>query len=104
MVLLLAPIAPHICEELCQRLGGAGSIFRESWPPYSEEAIRADAVEVVLQVNGKVRDVISAPTGVSREELEKLALENAKVKAHTEGKAVKKVIVIPNKLVNVVAR
>ena len=77
-------------------------IFEEGWPSYSEEALKADEIEIVLQVNGKVRDIVSVPVDISKEELEKRALENSKIKSHTGGKKIQKVIVVPGKLVNIV--
>jgi len=104
MLLLLAPITPHICEELWQKLGGKESIFSQPWPEYDEEAIKAEVMQIALQVNGKVRAVISIRADISKEELEKTALANPRIKAHTEGKKIKRVIVVPGKLVNVVAK
>jgi leucyl-tRNA synthetase len=105
-VLLLAPYAPHLAEELWSRIRGIGhsaSLAYEPWPAYDEAQLKQDTVTIVLQVNGKVRDKIEAPSDIAREELEKLALDNASVQQHTAGKQIKKVIVVPGKLVNIAA-
>jgi len=104
ILLLLAPIVPHITEELWETLEGGPSIFTESWPGFDEEAIKAEMTEIVLQVNGRVRAVISVPVDVPEEDLKKLAIENPKLKSHIEGKEIKKAIVVPKKLVNIVAK
>ncbi len=100
---LLAPITPHVTEELWQKLGGEGSIHTHPWPVADENALVADTVEVVFQVNGKVRDKMQVPMGCPKEELEQLALNNERVQKFLEGKPPKKIIVVPNKLVNLVA-
>lgn len=103
-VKLLAPVAPHLGEELWQRLTKSGeSISYEPWPTYDEDKLVSDEVEVVFQVNGKVRAKATASRSISKEELEKRALEHENVKQHLEGLTVRKVIVVPQKLVNIVA-
>ncbi|WLV23835.1 leucine--tRNA ligase [Aciduricibacillus chroicocephali] len=102
-VQLLAPIAPHICEELWNRLGHEDSISYAKWPVHDESKLIEDEVEVALQVLGKVRSKIMVPLDMSKDELEKLALEDEQVQHWIEGKTVRKVIVVPNKLVNIVA-
>ncbi len=105
-VLLLAPYAPHLAEELWSRLGGIGhkqSLAYEPWPKYDKALLVEQTVTVVLQVNGKLRDRIDAPAKASQAELEKLALASDRVKEFLAGKQIKKVIVVPGKLVNVVA-
>lgn len=102
-VQLLAPIAPHMGEELWAILGKEGGISHVAWPTYDEAALVEDEIEVVFQVNGKVRDKASVPRDAAKEELEALAMANQHVKAFIEGKTVRKVIVVPNKLVNIVA-
>ncbi len=101
---LLAPIAPHITEELWQKLGGEGSVHRQAWPEVDKAATVADTVEVVFQVNGKVRDKASVPMGTANAALEKMALDNERVQKFMEGKPPFKVIVVPNKLVNIVVK
>jgi leucyl-tRNA synthetase len=102
-VLLLSPFVPHVCEELWVELGHEPGILRAAWPAVDPEALRADTVEVVLQINGKVRGKVELPAGASREEMEKSALANPQVQKHLAGLTVKKVVVVPGKLVNVAA-
>ena len=102
-VQLLAPIAPHMGEELWAILGNDGGISYAPWPTYDEAALVEDEVEVVFQVNGKVRAKSNVPRDLGKDELEKAALANEIVQEYIEGKTVRKVIVVPNKLVNIVA-
>ena len=102
-VQLLAPIAPHMGEELWAILGNEGGISYAKWPTYDEAALVEDEIEVVFQVNGKVRAKTNVARDLAKEDLEKLALENELIKENIEGKTVRKVIVVPNKLVNIVA-
>ena len=102
-VQLLAPIAPHMGEELRAILGNDGGISYAPWPTYDEAALVEDEVEVVFQVNGKVRAKSNVPRDLGKDELEKAALANEIVQEYIEGKTVRKVIAVPNKLVNIVA-
>ncbi|PHL14734.1 MULTISPECIES: leucine--tRNA ligase [Enterococcus] len=102
-VQLLAPIAPHMGEELWSILGNEGGISYAPWPTYDEAALVEDEVEVVFQVNGKVRAKSNVPRDLGKDELEKVALANEIVQEYIEGKTVRKVIAVPNKLVNIVA-
>ncbi|WP_075582857.1 leucine--tRNA ligase [Enterococcus faecalis] len=102
-VQLLAPIAPHIGEELWQILGNEESLTYVPWPTYDEAALVEDEVEVVFQVNGKLRGKQNVARGLSKEELEQIAMNHEAVKEFIEGKTVRKVIVVPDKLVNIVA-
>ncbi len=102
LVKLAAPFAPHIAEELWSRLGHTGSIFDAPFPKYDESKMTVDTVTVVLQVNGKIRDKLEVPTGLSREELEQFATSSERVQKHIGDLQIKKLIVVPNKLVNVV--
>ncbi|WP_375178664.1 leucine--tRNA ligase [Enterococcus rotai] len=102
-VQLLAPIAPHIGEELWAILGNEESLTNAPWPVYDEAALVEDEVEVVFQVNGKVRAKLSIARGLSKEELEEKALAAEEIQSFIEGKTVRKVIVVPDKLVNIVA-
>lgn len=103
-VKLLAPIAPHVGEELWHKLTGSeDSISYETWPTYDESKLVEDTVEVVFQINGKVRGKQTASRTISKDDLEALALSDDNIKAHLEGKTVRKVIVVPGKLVNIVA-
>ncbi|MBZ4653286.1 MAG: leuS [Peptococcaceae bacterium] len=104
LLLLLAPFAPHITEELWEAVGHKDSVHKQSWPVYSEEALIADEVEVVLQINGKVRDRLVVPAQLDRAELEKAVLAMDKAKAAIEGKEIVKIITVPGKLVNIVVK
>jgi leucyl-tRNA synthetase len=101
---LLAPFAPHITEELWNETVAAGSVHDQPWPSYDSEAIKVAESEIVLQINGKVRDKIVVPVGLTAKELEARAFEQEKVKALTAGRQVLKVICVPQKLVNIVVK
>ena len=103
-LLLLAPFAPHIAEELWEKLGHRESLAREPWPVYDPARLQQSTVEIVLQVNGKLRGKIGVAVGTVEAELEKLALADPVVRKYTDGKTVAKVIVVKGKLVNVVVR
>lgn len=103
-VKMLSPIAPHIGEELWRILGHEGTITYQPWPSFDESLLVDDVIEIVVQVNGKVRAKLETPKDATKEALESLALSNENVKASIEGKSVKKVIVVPQKLVNIVAK
>ena len=100
---LLAPITPHVCEELWEDLGHARSIDQEPWPVWKEDALQRDVLTVVIQINDKLRGKIEVPASASKEEVEQLALTEQNIVRHLEGLTVRKVVVIPGKLVNVVA-
>ncbi|GKS56049.1 leucine--tRNA ligase [Enterococcus mundtii] len=102
-VQLLAPIAPHIGEELWAILGNEQDLSYAPWPTYDEAALIEDEVEVVFQINGKVRAKASVARDLSKEELEKTAMDDESINEQLEGKTIRKVIVVPNKLVNIVA-
>lgn len=104
LIILLAPFAPHICEELWQTLGNADSVHLQSWPVYNEEYLIADEIEVVLQINGKLREKILVPSQATAKEMETLALASEKVQAAILGKQIIKVIAVPGKLVNIVVK
>jgi leucyl-tRNA synthetase len=104
LVLLLGPFAPYMAEEMWERLGRTGPVFKQPWPAFDEALEKEDLAQVVLQVNGKVRGHISVPFGASKEELERLALVDPKTQASIMGKQVVKVIVVPDKLVNIVVK
>ncbi len=100
---LVFPFAPHLGAEVYELLTGT-RVWEQPWPQADPDMLQADTFELVCQVNGKVRDRVTAPTGSAREELERLALESRGVQAHLDGHQVVKVIVVPDKLVNVVVR
>jgi leucyl-tRNA synthetase len=100
---MLAPVAPHIAEELWHRVGGTGSIHTRPWPEVDAEAAAAEEITLVVQVNGKVRDRLTVPAAVSREEAERLALASDGGRKFTDGLTVRKVVYVPGRLVNIVA-
>ncbi len=107
LIVLLAPFAPHLSEELWEGIGHpdkADSVHRQAWPTYDPAALEAEEKEIVLQINGKVREHLTVPAGITREELEKVALATEKVQAAVAGKQIVKVITVPDKLVNIVLR
>ena len=102
LLLLLAPFAPHLAEELWEQLQGSGSIHQQRWPEVDASALVRDTITVVLQVKGKVRGNLEVPAAISKEELEQVALASDVAKKWLEGNAPKRVIVVPGKLVNLV--
>ncbi len=104
LLIMLAPFSPHIAEELWERIGEAPSIFEQPWPEWDEEAAREEEIELVVQVNGKVRAKVMIPAGLGEKEIKEKALSEERVQRFTEGKEVKKVIVVRNKLVNIVVK
>ena len=103
VALLLAPITPHICHELWQQLGKQGAIIDAQWPKVDETALVQDSLTLVVQVNGKLRGQIEVPASATREAVEAAARGNENVLRFTEGLTIRKVIVVPGKLVNIVA-
>lgn len=102
-VKLLAPITPHIAEELWEKLGHTESIAYEAWPAYDEAKLVDDEIEIVVQINGKVRAKLMVPADANREALQEIAMGNTKVQEQIDGKTIRKVIAVPGKLVNIVA-
>ncbi len=102
MILMLAPMAPHMTHELWERSGRGRMLAVESWPAWDPDLVRQDTVTMIIQVNGKVRDRIQVAADIDAVEAEKVALESAKIKAHLDGKKIEKVVVRPPNLVNVV--
>lgn len=102
-VVILSPIVPHICEELWERMGHDTLLAEADWPKYDPDALVLDTVTVVVQVNGKLRGRIDVPADATKEAIEEQALAEQNVQKHLEDKTVRKVVVIPGKLVNVVA-
>lgn len=103
VALLLAPFVPHLAEELWQVMGKDGSVHLASWPEYNPTALIQAEVEIVVQVNGKVKEKLLVASSASKEEIESQAVEHQKIQALISGKTVRKVIVVPGKLVNIVA-
>ncbi|MDR7074099.1 leucine--tRNA ligase [Fictibacillus barbaricus] len=102
-VKMLSPIAPHICEELWEKLGGASSIAYESWPVWDEAQLVENEVEIVVQVNGKLKAKLTIPANINGQDMEQAALKEEMVRQSIEGKTIRKVITVPGKLVNIVA-
>jgi len=102
VVLLLAPFTPHISEELWQRLRHKGSIFKQPWPQWDKELIKQDTITMPIQVNGKLRSKLEVPTDIAEDQLKELVLSDEKVKKFTAGKQVRKFIIVPKKLINLV--
>ena len=102
-VLLLSPIAPHICHRLWHALGNTGAVANAPWPVLDEAALVRSSIEIVVQVNGKVRGKIQVSADASKDAVEKMALEDANVLRFTEGVSIRKIIVVPGRLVNIVA-
>jgi leucyl-tRNA synthetase len=102
MVLLVSPVTPHVAEELWAVLGGSGSVLNASWPSWREEALRAEEMLLVVQVNGKLRSRVSVPVDAGEEQLRQAALSDPRVQEFVGDKPVKKVVVVPNRLVNIV--
>ena len=104
LIKMLAPFAPHITEELWHNLFGEGSVHQQQWPKYEEEATKLAEIEIVLQINGKVRDRITLPADIDKTAMEAAVKELPRAKELTEGKTIVKVICVPKKLVNIVVK
>ena len=104
VIILLAPIVPHITEELWEMVGGEGDLSSRSWPSYDREAAQEEEITIVIQVQGKVRSRIEVSADESDEKIKELALEDRKIRTYTEGKNAVKVIYVPKKLVNIVVK
>ena len=101
---LLCPFAPHITEELWHAMGNTTSIVDAPWPELNEEYLKESSVKMAVSFNGKARYTIEVPAGISSEEVQKIALEDPSAAKWTEGKTIAKVIVVPNKIVNIVVK
>jgi leucyl-tRNA synthetase len=104
LLLLLAPTAPHLAEELWQRTEHEYSIHNQSWPEWDEALARDEEITLVVQVNGKLRDRIMVPASITEAEARQIALERQRVKAYLEGKEITDIIYVPGRLVNLVVR
>ena len=104
VVLLLSPIVPHITHELWQQLGNDSLLLQQPWPEVDESALQKDSMQIIVQVNGKLRSRIEVSASASKDDIEQAAQADENVKRFTDGKQVVKVIVVPNKLVNIVVR
>jgi leucyl-tRNA synthetase len=112
-IILLSPFAPHLAEEIWSGLPPlheegenfiSSSVFKQTWPEYDPELARDEEIELVIQVNGKLRDTINVPAEISEDEIKKIALESEKIKKWIDGKEVLKVIVVKGRLVNIVIK
>uniref|UniRef100_UPI003566BF16 class I tRNA ligase family protein n=1 Tax=Pontiella sp. TaxID=2837462 RepID=UPI003566BF16 len=101
VVLLISPFAPHIAEELWVELGHDAGIMNADWPVVNEEALKRDELDMAVQINGKVRDQIKVPAAATKDEIEAIAMAAEKIQAWLEGKTIRKVIVVPGRLVNI---
>lgn len=101
-VKILAPFAPHFSEEMWERLGYEYSVFNQKWPEWDEKALERNMIEIAIQVNGKVRSKAQVPSNATDEKLKQIALSDERVKSYLDGKEIKKVIIVKNRLVNIV--
>ena len=104
LIIMLAPFVPHITAEMWEHLGYEDSVHEQLWPEYDEEALVKDTVEIVVQINGKIKERLNIAGDMSKEEMTALVVENEKIKELTEGKNVIKVIAVPGKLINIVVK
>jgi leucyl-tRNA synthetase len=102
LLLLISPFSPHLAEELWEAVGNMPSIFEQNWPEWDEEAAREEQIELVIQVNGKLRSKMMIPVGLPEDEIKQMAMEDKKLREIIGGKTMKKVIVVKGKLVNIV--
>jgi len=101
---LIAPLAPHLAEEMWQLCGFEESVFKSSWPEFDPEAVIGDVIEVAIQVNGRLRGTVQVPVGSDQASVEQAAKENEKIRAHLDGKVIFKVIYVPGRLLNFVVK
>lgn len=104
LVIMMAPFTPHVAEEMWEHLGYGGSVHDQKWPEYDENALIKDTVEIVIQLNGKIKEKLNIAGGLSRDEMEKTAMQDEKVKDLIKDKNVVKVIAVPDKLINIVVK
>ncbi len=104
LALMLAPFAPYLAEQMWEELGRTGPVFKQAWPSYDEALAAEDTIEIPVQVNGKLRGRLHVAAGTAKEALETMALEDARIRPHREGKTVVRVVVVPDKLVNIVVK
>lgn len=104
LILILSPFTPHLCEEMWAYTGHDHSLFGEAWPTYSEAALVMDTIEIVVQINGKVKEKIQVENGLSKDALSDFVMENENVKSLIAGKDIVKIIAVPGKLVNIVVK
>ena len=100
---MMAPIAPHLSEELWEKSGMESSVHTQEWPKYNENLAKDDEITLVVQVNGKVRAKISASVDITESDANEIAMDDPGVQKHTQGLEIRKVIYVPGKLLNIVA-
>ncbi len=104
-LILLSPFAPFFCEEQWRRINPTSlSIFQEAWPAFDSRLVQAEEKEIIVQINGRVRDKITVPAGLNEEGVKKTSLDSEKIKKHIRREEIKKVIFIPDRLINFVKR
>jgi leucyl-tRNA synthetase len=101
-VVLLSPLVPHMCEELWQKMGNKSTIFKTSWPEYDRELVKTAKITIPVQINGRLRSKLEVEAGISEEDLKSLILSDEKIKKWIDGKPIKKMIVVPGRLTNVI--
>jgi len=104
LVKLMSPLVPHMTEEIWSDFGANTSIHQTEWPEYKEELCIADTVTIAVQISGKLRDTFEISQNSSKEEIEKTALSQPKIQGYIDGKQIVKIIVVPNKLINIVVK
>ena len=104
MVLMLSPMTPHIAEEMWEMLGNSGTISRQKWPAYREDLTREDQIEIIIQINGRLRGKMSVDANLSEDETRERALSDPHIAPLLVGKEIVRIVVVPKKLVNVVLR
>ena len=102
VVVMLSPMTPHICHALWQQLGHATALIDQAWPEFDETALELDMIELVVQVNGKLRGRVSVPADADKAAIEELAVADENVQRFVDGQDIRKVIVVPGRLVNIV--
>jgi leucyl-tRNA synthetase len=104
LLVLLSPFAPHSADEIWESLGLSGFTYQQPWPQVQEEWLSEDMITIVIQVNGKTRGTMRVPTGTSRSDLERMVLEQERVRTYTQGRQIERLVVVPGRLVNVVVK
>ncbi|UCC45098.1 MAG: class I tRNA ligase family protein, partial [Candidatus Zixiibacteriota bacterium] len=103
-ILLVAPMAPHMAEEMWAQTGFEGSVFKASWPEFDPDAVVGDSIEIAVQINGKLRDSVLVSVEASQDEVEQAAFASQKVASYTDGKEIARKIYVPGRLLNIVVK